>query len=56
MRGSPLFVFMYSSLKPSLAPLYDPTMADAICDRIIYNSHTVKIEGDSMRKRGAIAE
>ena len=38
------------------ASLYDPTMADAICDRIIYNSHTVKIEGDSMRKRGAIAE
>ena len=38
------------------ASLYDPTMADAICDRIIYNSHTVKIEGDSMRKRGSIAE
>jgi DNA replication protein DnaC len=38
------------------ASLYDPTMADAIWDRIIYYSHTVKIEGDSMRKRGAIAE
>ena len=31
--------------------LYDPTLADAICDRIIYNSYTVQIEGESMRKR-----
>ena len=38
------------------ASLYDPTMADAICDRIVYNAHTVKIEGDSMRKKAAIAE
>ena len=36
--------------------LYDPTMADAICDRIFYNSHTVKIEGDSMRRKAAITE
>ncbi len=38
------------------ASLYDPTMADTICDRIVYNAHTVKIEGDSMRKKAAIAE
>lgn len=38
------------------ASLYDPTMADAICDRIVYNAHIIKIEGDSMRKRAAIAE
>ncbi len=38
------------------ASLYDPTMANAICDRIVYNSHMVKIEGDSMRKNAAIAE
>ena len=38
------------------ASLYDPTMADAICDRIVYNSHTVKIEGDSMRRKAAITE
>ena len=25
--------------------LYDPTLADAICDRIIYNAYTVQIEG-----------
>lgn len=38
------------------ASLCDPTMADAICDRIVYNAHTIKIEGDSMRKRAAMAE
>ena len=37
------------------ASLYDPTMADAICDRTVYNSHTVKIECDSMKK-AAVAE
>lgn len=31
--------------------LYDPTLADAICDRIIYNAYTIQIEGESMRKR-----
>lgn len=36
--------------------LYDPTLADAICDRIIYDSYTIKIEGESMRKRNAIME
>ena len=25
-------------------------MVDVICDRIVVNSHMVKIEGDSMRK------
>ena len=25
--------------------LYDPTQADAICDRIIYNAYTIQIEG-----------
>ena len=36
--------------------LYDPTLADAICDRIIYNSYTVQIEGESMRKRMSTTE
>lgn len=31
--------------------LGDPTLADAICDRIIHNSYTIMIGGDSMRKR-----
>ena len=36
--------------------LHSPTLADAICDRIIYNSYTIQIEGESMRKRKAIVE
>lgn len=31
--------------------LYNPTLADAICDRIIYNAYTIQIEGKSMRRR-----
>lgn len=38
------------------ANLFDPTLADAICDRIIYDSYTIKIEGDSMRKRKGITD
>ena len=34
--------------------LYDPTVADAICDCIIYDAYRVKIEGESMRKRNVI--
>lgn len=33
-----------------------PTLADAICDRIIYNAYTIQIEGESMRKRKGIPE
>lgn len=36
--------------------LYDPTLADAICDRIIYDAYTIRIEGESMRKRKGISE
>ena len=28
----------------------DPTIADAICDRIIHRAYTINIEGDTMRK------
>ena len=34
----------------------EATLADAICDRIVHNSYTIKIDGDSMRKRKGISE
>ena len=34
----------------------DPTIADAILDRIIHNSYTFEISGDSMRKIGSSDE
>ena len=36
--------------------LYDPALADAICDQIIYNAYMIQIEGESMRKRNGISE
>jgi len=33
-----------------LNPLIDPTIADAICDRIIHNSHRIELKGESVRK------
>jgi DNA replication protein DnaC len=31
----------------------DPTLADAILDRIIHNAHRLQLKGDSLRKRTA---
>ena len=36
--------------------LYDSTMAVAICDRIVYNSHVLTIKSESMRRLNAISE
>jgi len=36
--------------------LYDPTLADAICDRIVYDSYVIRIKGDSMRKHKGIMD
>jgi DNA replication protein DnaC len=30
--------------------LPDPTVADAILDRLVHNAHKIKLDGDSMRK------
>ncbi len=30
----------------------DPTLADAICDRLLHNAYRVELNGDSMRKNG----
>ena len=29
----------------------DPTIADAICDRIVHSSHRIELKGESMRKK-----
>lgn len=31
----------------------DPTLADAILDRLIHNAHTIQLKGESMRKKRA---
>jgi DNA replication protein DnaC len=31
----------------------DPTIADAICDRLVHAAHTITLSGDSMRKKKA---
>jgi len=33
------------------AALGDPTLADAILDRLVHNAYTIALKGDSMRKR-----
>ncbi len=37
------------------AYLQDPTLADAILDRLIHNSYRLALKGDSMRKQKTIA-
>ena len=34
----------------------EPILAEAVCDRIAYNSYTIVMAGDSMRKRNGIAD
>lgn len=34
----------------------DPTLADAILDRLVHSAHKIHLEGESMRKRAAIAQ
>ncbi|TFH29151.1 MAG: AAA family ATPase, partial [Deltaproteobacteria bacterium] len=31
----------------------DPTLADAILDRLVHNAHKIKMKGESMRKKAA---
>ena len=36
--------------------MQDPTMADAILDRLVHNGHKIALEGDSMRKRQSLLD
>jgi DNA replication protein DnaC len=36
--------------------LHNPTLADAICDRIVYDSYMIRVDGDTMRKRKGITD
>lgn len=36
--------------------LPDPTLADAICDRLVHTAVIIRLQGDSLRKRGAPPE
>ena len=31
--------------------LADPTIADAICDRLVHNAHVLSLRGPSLRKK-----
>jgi DNA replication protein DnaC len=33
--------------------LCDPTLADAILDRVIHNAYRIELAGESLRKRGS---
>ena len=32
----------------------DPTVADAICDRLVHNAHVLSLKGPSIRQRKAL--
>ena len=34
--------------------LGDPTLADAICDRLLHNAYRIELRGDSMRTRSSV--
>jgi len=34
----------------------EPTLADAVCDRIVHDSYTIVVKGDSMRKHNGLTE
>ena len=59
----PLLSTLYEPLpKHLISVLGDPTLADAILDRLVHNAYKITLQGESMRKRqarltrGAIAE
>jgi DNA replication protein DnaC len=54
-QGSTVFCsqFDVSEWYPKIG---EPILAEAVCDRIVHNSYTVVLSGDSMRKRNGITK
>jgi DNA replication protein DnaC len=36
--------------------MQDPTLADAILDRLVHNAYKIELEGDSMRRKRTILD
>jgi hypothetical protein len=41
----------HSRRKLGTRPLGDPTVADAICDRLVHNAQVLALRGPSMRRK-----
>jgi DNA replication protein DnaC len=54
-QGSTIFCSQFD-VEGWYLKISEPTLAEAVCDRIVHNSYTIVISGDSMRKRNGIAE
>jgi DNA replication protein DnaC len=54
-RGSTIFCSQFD-IDGWYGKIGEPTLAEAVCDRIAHNSHTIVISGDSMRKRNGLAK
>jgi hypothetical protein len=44
---------IYEDWHPNIG---DPTMADAICDRLLHNAYKIDMKGDSMRTKRPITK
>jgi DNA replication protein DnaC len=54
-QGSTIFCSQFD-VEGWYSKIGEPTLAEAVCDRIVHNSYTIVISGDSMRKRKGITE
>jgi DNA replication protein DnaC len=45
-----LFIALQIPVNDWHAALGDPTLADAILDRLVHNAHRITLDGESMRK------
>jgi len=54
-QGSTIFCSQFD-VDGWYAKIGEPILAEAVCDRIVHNSYTTVLSGDSMRKRNGIAD